>query len=256
MFAIVHMSDVVRIPPNRLTHSLNEAAVQILKEKYESMISPDVGYVIMITDANPSSVGKLVAGDGATYHKVTFKALTFYPKLQEIIEGEVVEITDFGAFVRIGPTDALLHLSQITDDYLKSDVKQGVIVANQTARSLKIGSKIRARITAVSLGKGAGMGKIGITCRQPFLGAVEWIADEIKKAKAGAEQQQHQSASAKEKACRKCKVITLGKVCPNCKSTDLSADWSGIILVFDAANSQVAKTLDIVTPNKYALKVT
>jgi DNA-directed RNA polymerase subunit E' len=196
MFAIVHMSDVVRIPPNRLTHSLNNAAVQILKEKYESMISPEVGYVIMITDADPSSVGKLVAGDGATYHKVTFKALAFYPKLQEIIEGEVVEITDFGAFVRIGPTDALLHLSQITDDYLKSDVKQGVIVANQTARSLKIGSKIRARITAVSLGKGAGMGKIGITCRQPFLGAAEWVADEIKKAKVGGEQQ---SSAAKEK---------------------------------------------------------
>jgi len=26
------------------------------------------------------------------------------------------------------------------------------------------------------------MGKIGITCRQPFLGADEWIAEEIKKA--------------------------------------------------------------------------
>jgi DNA-directed RNA polymerase subunit E" len=60
----------------------------------------------------------------------------------------------------------------------------------------------------------------------------------------------------KEKACRRCKVITMGKVCPNCKSTDLSADWSGIILVFDPANSRVAKTLDITTPNKYALKVT
>ncbi|MEO9319461.1 MAG: DNA-directed RNA polymerase [Nitrososphaera sp.] len=186
MFSIVHMSDVVRIPPNRLTNSLKDAAIQILKEKYESMISPDVGYVIMITDAQTSSTGKLVAGDGATYHKVLFKALTFFPKLQEIVEGEVVEITDFGAFVRIGPTDALLHLSQITDDYLKSDVKQGVILANQSARSLKIGSKIRARITAVSLGKGSGMGKIGITCRQPFLGALEWVQEEIKKAKAGA----------------------------------------------------------------------
>src|ERR687892_2715523 len=181
MFAIVHMSDVVRIPPNRLTHSLNDAAVQILKEKYESMISPEVGYVIMITDADPSSVGKLVAGDGATYHKVTFKALAFYPKLQEIIEGEVVEITDFGAFVRIGPTDALLHLSQITDDYLKSDIKQGLIIANQSSRSLRIGSKMRARITAVSLGKGSSMGKIGITCRQPFLGSFDWIKEEIEK---------------------------------------------------------------------------
>jgi DNA-directed RNA polymerase subunit E' len=183
MFAIVHMSDVVRIPPSRLTNSLHDTAIAILKEKYESMISPDLGYVVMITEASANSIGKLVAGDGATYHKVIFQALTFYPKLQEIVEGEVVEITDFGAFVRIGPTDALLHLSQITDDYLKSDVKQGVILANQTSRSLKIGSKIRARVTAVSLGKGAGMGKIGITCRQPFLGAVDWIDQEIKKAR-------------------------------------------------------------------------
>jgi DNA-directed RNA polymerase subunit E' len=38
-------------------------------------------------------------------------------------------------------------------------------------------------VTAVSLGKGASMGKIGITCRQPFLGATEWIEQEIKKAK-------------------------------------------------------------------------
>jgi len=183
MFAIVHMSDVVRIPPSRLTNSLHDTTIAILKEKYESMISPDLGYVVMITEASANSIGKLVAGDGATYHKVIFQALTFYPKLQEIVEGEVVEITDFGAFVRIGPTDALLHLSQITDDYLKSDVKQGVILANQTSRSLKIGSKIRARVTAVSLGKGAGMGKIGITCRQPFLGAVDWIDQEIKKAR-------------------------------------------------------------------------
>src|SRR5919202_1835620 len=202
MFALVHMSDVVRIPPNRLTHSLSDAAMQILKEKYESMISPEVGYVIMITDANPSAIGKLVAGDGATYHKVTFNALTFYPKLQEIVEGEVVEITDFGAFVRIGPTDALLHLSQITDDYLRSDVKQGVIIANQSAKSLRIGSRIRARVTAVSLGKGAGMGKIGITCRQPFLGAIEWIAEEIKEARSRGEkdkQSQGQLVTPKDK---------------------------------------------------------
>lgn len=182
MFAIVEMSDVVRIPPNRLGTSLREAAISILKEKYESMISSELGYVIMIVDADVNSTGKLVAGDGATYHRVNFKALTFYPMLQEIVEGEVVEITDFGAFVRIGPTDALLHLSQIIDDYLRSDVKQGMIIANQSARTLKIGSKLRARVTAVSLGKGATMGKIGITCRQPFLGAEEWVKEDIQKA--------------------------------------------------------------------------
>lgn len=177
------MTDIVRIPPNRLTDSLKNTAIGILKEKYESMVSQELGYVIMIIDAKVDSVGKLVTGDGATYHKVTFKALTFFPKIQEIVEGEIIEITDFGAFVRIGPTDALLHLSQITDDYLKSDIKQGLIIANQSSKSLRIGSKMRARITAVSLGKGSSMGKIGITCRQPFLGSFEWINEEVEKTK-------------------------------------------------------------------------
>jgi DNA-directed RNA polymerase subunit E' len=146
------------------------------------MINAELGYIIMVMDAKVENMGKMIPGDGGTFHRVEFQALTFYPKLQEIVQGELVDITDFGAFVRIGPTDALLHLSQVMDDYLKSDVAAGLILANQSGRTLRVNSTIRARITAVSLGKAASMGKIGITCRQPFLGAEEWIAEEIKKA--------------------------------------------------------------------------
>ncbi len=181
MFSISTLQDVVRIPPSLFGTTLKKAALNILKSKYESMINADLGYIIIIMDAKVESMGKMIAGDGGTYHIVEFDALTFYPKLQEIVQGELVDITDFGAFVRIGPTDALLHLSQVMDDYLKSDVQSGVILANQSGRTLKVGSTIRTRITAVSLGKAASMGKIGITCRQPFLGADEWIAEEIKK---------------------------------------------------------------------------
>ena len=181
MFSISTLLDVVRIPPSLFGTALKKAAINILKEKYESMINADLGYIIMILDAKVDEMGKMIAGDGGTFHKVEFDALTFYPKLQEIVQGEIVDITDFGAFVRIGPTDALLHLSQVMDDYLKSDVKSGMIIANQSGRTLKVGATLRARITAVSLGKAATMGKIGITCRQPYLGADEWIAEEIKK---------------------------------------------------------------------------
>lgn len=174
--------DVVRIPPNLFGTTMRTAAMNILKEKYESMINADMGYIIMILDVKVEELGRLTAGDGGTFHRVEFDALTFYPKLQEIIQGEIVDITDFGAFVRIGPTDALLHLSQVMDDYLKSDVKSGTIIANQSGKILKVGSTLRARITAVSLGKAASMGKIGITCRQPFLGESAWVQDEVKAA--------------------------------------------------------------------------
>lgn len=181
MFSISTLEDVVRIPPRMFGASLKKAAIAILKEKYESMINAELGYIIMILEAKVDEMGKMIAGDGGTYHRVEFSALTFTPRLQEIVLGEIVDITDFGAFVRIGPTDALLHLSQVMDDYLQSDVKSGIIIAKQSNRTLKVGSTLRSRITAVSLGKAATMGKIGITCRQPFLGAEEWISEEIKK---------------------------------------------------------------------------
>ena len=181
MFSISTLVDVVRIPPNLFGVNLKNAAIEILKGKYESMINNELGYIVMILTAKVEPMGKMIPGDGGTFHKVEFNALTFYPMLQEIVNGELVDITDFGAFVRIGPTDALLHLSQVMDDYLKSDVASGMIIANQSGKTLKVGSTIRTRITAVSLGKAATMGKIGITCRQPFLGADEWIAEEIKK---------------------------------------------------------------------------
>jgi DNA-directed RNA polymerase subunit E' len=187
LFQIEQRIDVVRVSPDKFGSKLKKVALEVLRTKYESTINSDMGYIIQVTDVDMDPVGKIIPGDGARYHKVKFSVLSFFPMLQEIVEGEVVEITDFGAFVRIGPTDALLHLSQITDDYLTSDVKQGIILASQSKRTLKVGSKLRVRITAISLGRGASMGKIGVTCRQPYLGALEWIADDIIKSKKSVE---------------------------------------------------------------------
>jgi DNA-directed RNA polymerase subunit E" len=61
---------------------------------------------------------------------------------------------------------------------------------------------------------------------------------------------------AREMACRKCKHVTTVKVCPNCKSSDLTPDWTGVVLVVDPTNSEISKTLGITTKGKYAIKVT
>jgi len=61
---------------------------------------------------------------------------------------------------------------------------------------------------------------------------------------------------AREMACRKCKHVTTLKVCPNCKSSDLTPDWNGVVLVVDPTNSEISKTLGITQKGKYAIKVT
>lgn len=182
MFQIVEIEDIIRIDPIDFGNELNTISEKILKGRYESTITPELGYVILIINVKTEKIGKIIPGDGGTYHTVKFKLLSFLPKLQEIVEGEIVEITDFGAFIRVGPTDALLHLSQITDEYLNSDVRQGLITAKESNRTVQVGTNMRVRITALSLTRGTAMGKIGVTCRQPFLGSSEWIKEDLKKA--------------------------------------------------------------------------
>ena len=187
MFKLVTLQDTIRIPPETFGNPLGKVGKDQVKAKYEGMVDEELGYVIAVARVNVSPIGKIIPGDGATYHKVTFSLLTFYPVLQEIVEGDVVEIADFGAFLRIGPVDALLHVSQLMDDYISYDEKQGVLQGKETKRKVASGDQIRVRITAVSLGRAGTSGKIGVTARQPFLGKLEWIKEDVAALKGTAE---------------------------------------------------------------------
>ena len=181
MFRLIKCQDVVRIPPGKFNEDLKKVSIEELAKKYEGTLSKELGYVVAVVSADVSEVGKILPGDGATYNSVTFTLLTYKPEIQEVVEGEIVEIGDFGAFVRIGPMEALLHISQIIDDYVVYDEKHSTLMGKETKRKLSVGDRVRARITAVSLARGGAGGKIGITMRQPFLGKLEWIKEDVAK---------------------------------------------------------------------------
>ncbi|MCD6445036.1 DNA-directed RNA polymerase [Candidatus Bathyarchaeota archaeon] len=188
MFKLIDVEDVVRIPPEKFGKPLKEVAEEELKSKYVGLVNSNLGYVIDVLNVKIDPVGKIIPGDGATYHKAFFTLLTFYPVLQEIVEGDVVDVQDFGAFVRLGPVDALLHMSQIMDDFIAYDRQREALVGRQTGRFLRKGDVVRVRIVAVSLPKtGSGIGKIGVTAKQPFLGKLEWIKEEVAKLHGGGE---------------------------------------------------------------------
>ncbi len=128
MFKLITLQDTIRIPPDTFGKPLEKVGREQVKQKYEGIVDEELGYVIAVTGIEVSPIGKIIPGDGATFHKVTFSLLAFYPIIQEVVEGDVVEIADFGAFVRIGPVDALLHVSQLMDDYISYDEKQGVLL--------------------------------------------------------------------------------------------------------------------------------
>ncbi len=85
----------------------------------------------------------------------------------------MVERTDFGAFVRIGPMDAVLHLSQIAQDTMRVDVKAGTIHASKHHIPLRIGSQVIARVSVVSIDKDGS--KVGLACNESNLGHEDWL---------------------------------------------------------------------------------
>jgi len=184
VYKIVTVEDTVRVPPNRFSEPLNEVIIDVIRKNYVGLTDKDVGTVLVITELKEVGVGRVIMGDGASYHDVTFEALVYKPELNEVVLGEVVEIVEFGAFIRLGPVDGLVHVSQVMDDFVGYDKKKGTLYGKESKRSLKEGDKVRARIVSVSLKRGTKGGKIGLTMRQPGLGKLEWIEEARKGEKA------------------------------------------------------------------------
>ncbi len=182
---ITRVEDTIRILPEKFGEDLDEVIKESVQKTFEGTVRKDHGIIVVAQNIQPIGDGIVIHGDGAMYQKVAFDALTYMPNLQEVVDGIVCEIVEFGAFCHIGPIDALIHMSQIMNDYVEVDSENEIITGKEKKQTLRVGDTIRARIVSVSLNElSARESKIGLTMRQPALGAHEWIykdEDEEKK---------------------------------------------------------------------------
>jgi len=178
MYQIIEAKDTIAVPATKFSMDVDQAIKESLEEKYEGKMRTDTGVCLSVTKINEIGEGKVLPGDPSAHYSVSFKILTWMPKNQEIVEGEIVDITEWGVFVRIGPIDGLIHISQVMDDYVSYDSKNTQLSGKESKRVLKIKDKVRARIISVSLKE---QNKIGLTMRQPFLGCEKWIKAAEKK---------------------------------------------------------------------------
>jgi DNA-directed RNA polymerase subunit E' len=182
MYMIVDKQSTVRIPPDMFKENLKEVVDELTHKQFEGKIDENQAYIILVTDIKPIGDGRIVHGDGGIYQNVEYKALVFKPQLQEVVKGTVCEVLKFGAFVRFGPLDGLLHVSQIMDDKIDVDITSRRLVGKDTKRDLKVGDDVIARVVAVSINeRNPRESKIGLTMRQNALGKLDWIMDDRNK---------------------------------------------------------------------------
>lgn len=179
MYRIIQMEDTVRIPPERMTDDLTSTIAELVQQSFEGRLTKNHGITVLTTNVLPTGEGSVIHGDGAIYQQVTFDALTFKPDVQEVVDGIVAEVVEFGAFVHIGPLDALVHMSQVMNDFMTADVQNERLTGKESGRFLDVGDNVRARIVTASLNElSPRESKIGLTMRQPGLGKFEWIEED------------------------------------------------------------------------------
>jgi DNA-directed RNA polymerase subunit E' len=183
MYYLDHRRAVVRIPPERLGLRLETVLPELAQQQFEGKLVDGQNLTVLIRDVKSIDEGHIIHGDAGVYQEVEYNALLFRPEIQEVVEGSLVEIRKFGAFVRFGPLDGLLHVSQVMDDRVNIDEHNQRLVGVETKKDLKVGYKVRGRIVSLSLSEISPRdSRIGLTMRQPGLGRLEWIVEAHKKA--------------------------------------------------------------------------
>ena len=184
MYRVIQMTDTVRIPPERMTDELGETISKLVQESFEGGLTKGHGITVLTMNVKPDGEGIVIHGDGAIYQKVSFDALAFKPDGQEVVDGIVAEVVEFGAFIHIGPLDALVHMSQVMNDFMTADVHNERLVGKESSRSLEVGENVRSRVVTASLNEMSPReSKIGLTMRQPGLGKFEWIDEDRRRQK-------------------------------------------------------------------------
>ncbi len=178
LFELMTFEGSVRVMPEDIGSEREESVRKSLGKTYENNILADTECVVLaVTRAWDVEGGAIEVEDPGIHYDAKFEALVFVPKLHEVVVGHVVDITDFGVFIRFGPIDGLCHVSQVVNDYVSHDKKSETLITKQGNKTLKVGDTVRARVTGVSLEKKE-VNKITLTMRQPGLGNVEWLKAE------------------------------------------------------------------------------
>ncbi|MGI0100856.1 MAG: DNA-directed RNA polymerase [Candidatus Micrarchaeaceae archaeon] len=175
MYYVNSVRDTFNMPPEYFDKDIDKVATDILKKKYEGTIDKSLGVIVAVFNIRNISDGTIYAGDPSTHHNVEFDVLSYMPYVEEVVAGEVTELAEFGAFIRIGPIDGLVHVSQITNDFLSFDRKVPAFVSKRSGRTLKKGDTVFAKISTVSMKNSVKDSKIALTMKPEGLGKQEWI---------------------------------------------------------------------------------
>jgi len=179
LFYEVELSDVGYVRPSDLGKDVREVLREQFRAKYVGRFVKEAGLILEVLEVTGFGYGTSIIGSPNIYVRARFRALSYMPLKDEVIEGEIENVVDYGIFVTAGPINGFVHISQLGDDVFVH--RGGVMQGRKLKVTLRPGDVVRARVTAVSRAdpsaplRGEPIIKVALTMRQPKLGKLEVV---------------------------------------------------------------------------------
>jgi len=169
MFYLVDVEEKVGIEAQKLKQNIQESIEEKLEELH---LKEKNGVFLGVVEIKKiGETGEILPERPYIYFDVEYTSLFFQPVQNEIVEGYVTEVAEFGPFVRIGPIDALVHISQITKEKLTYNPEQDIITSKNSKIVIKKGEEVRAMVANSSISNERV--RVNLTMKQEGLGLIK-----------------------------------------------------------------------------------
>ena len=178
MFYILDVEEKVGIGAQNLKKNIKESIEEQLEDLH---LKENNGVFLGVVEIKKvGEAGEILPERPYIYFDVSYRALFFQPVVNEIVESYITDVAEFGPFIRLGPIEALIHISQISSEKLSYNPEQDVIASKDNKIVIKKGEKVRAMVVNASISEERT--RVNLTMKQEGLGLVRMV-DKKKTAK-------------------------------------------------------------------------
>jgi DNA-directed RNA polymerase subunit E' len=184
MFYQISVKEKVGVEAQKLKEDIKESieeSIDTLHVKEENGVFLGVTEITKIGES-----GDILPERPEIFFDVEYTALFFQPAPNEVIKGIVSDVAEFGPFVRIGPIDALVHISQITQEKMTYNPQQDVIASADGKKVIQTGDLIKAIVVNSTIS--SERMRVNLSMKQDGMGPLKWAEKEKSKKKAEAKE--------------------------------------------------------------------
>jgi len=173
MFFHVKMTRFIELPPSCFYKNMKREINQRLLEDVEGTCQAEYGYIVCVTEVEEIGDGRIRDDIPEVSFPVEFRAIVFRPFKNEVLDGVVTQMDQFGIFVEVGPLQVYVSDQQIPSDYtLNTDLQPHWAYEHNEDPELKItiDTEVRMKLmnVRIELTEMAAVGTLNVNYMGPL----------------------------------------------------------------------------------------